>query len=84
MPVIKTAISIDKNLFHRVKEMANKYHFSKSQIFSQAVEYLIRKDESIDLIKKINKSLVDINLDEENKTVSSFKKLYKKTVKEKW
>ena len=84
MSAVKTAISIDENLYHRVEEMAKKYNISKSRIFSQAVEYLVKKDENIELIKKINKGLIAIDPDEENKSLSSYKKLYKRTVKEKW
>ena len=31
------------------------FHISKSQIFSQAVQYFIKKDENIELLKKLRK-----------------------------
>jgi len=84
MPAIKTAISIDKNIFHHVEEMSQKYKLPKSQIFSQAVEYLYNKNESIELISKINNSLKDINLSEEKIKIRKTYKLFKNTINDKW
>ena len=83
MPAIKTAISIDKALFKKVETMAVKYHISKSQVFSQAVEYVIKKDEGIELINRINSSIsadqgADVNFPKQAK------KLYSKTLSDKW
>ena len=85
MSAIKTAISIDEHLFHRVEEMSEKYHISKSQIFSQAIQYMIRKDEGIELVNKINKSLKNISQDDINYHVTNnYKKIYNKNIEEKW
>ncbi|HBE00956.1 MAG: hypothetical protein A2096_17315 [Spirochaetes bacterium GWF1_41_5] len=84
MPAIKTAISIDEDIYHHVEEMSQKYQLPKSQIFSQAIEYLYNKDESIELINKINRSLKDINLPEDGMPIKQSLKLFKKIIKDKW
>ena len=54
MPAIKTAISIDEDLYKKVKDLSSRLNMSKSQIFSQAVEYFIDKKNNLELLKKIN------------------------------
>ena len=54
MPTMKTAISIDKSLYRRVEALAKKLSLSRSQVFSQAVEYMIDRDENIELVRRIN------------------------------
>ena len=56
MPAIKTAISIDEDLYNKVKDLSSSLNISKSQIFSQAVEYFINKKNNLELLKKINES----------------------------
>ena len=56
MASIKTAISIDEDLYKEVKNLSSKLKISKSQIFSQAVQYLIDKKTNLELLKKINES----------------------------
>ena len=56
MASIKTAISIDEDLYKEVKNLSSKLNISKSQIFSQAVQYLIDKKTNLELLKKINES----------------------------
>ncbi len=56
MPVIKTAISIDEDLYNKVKDLSSRLNIPKSQIFSQAVQYFIDKKNNLDLLKKINET----------------------------
>ena len=84
MPTVKTAISIDRKLYKKVQAMAVKYRLSKSKIFSQAVEYVVHKDEGIDLINKINMSLDSVSLSEASHLVTMSKKKYTRNVVEKW
>lgn len=83
MPTIKTAISIEETLFHKVEALSKKYHISKSQFFAQAVDFLIRKDEGIELIKQINNSLNKVN-QIDSREIANYKKLYKKSLPEQW
>jgi metal-responsive CopG/Arc/MetJ family transcriptional regulator len=56
MSTIKTAISIDEDLFNEVKDLSTRLNIPKSQIFSQAVQYFIDKKNNLELLKKINET----------------------------
>lgn len=64
MGTVKTAISIDSKTFKQVDQLARKLHISRSRFFSQAVKYMVKKDENLELLKKINESyeLIDDSL----------------------
>ena len=66
MATVKTAISIDKKLFKKVEQLAKDLRLSRSQVFAQAVEYMIEHDGNLDLIRRINKAWAD-GLDEDEK-----------------
>ena len=43
MPGVKTAISLEKNLFNQVNKLANDLHVSRSKLFTLAVKYYLKK-----------------------------------------
>ena len=82
MPVIKTAISIDEGLFRKAERLSTKLHVSRSQLFAQALEYLIDRSETLDIIQKLN--AVYGQDDTETKAVSKSGKKKMKGIVEKW
>ncbi len=80
MPTVKTAISIDEALDKKIKKMSKKLNISKSQIFSQAVQFFIERDENLELLEKINRAHSDVL---ENPDFQKEKTLYSRTI-EKW
>lgn len=54
MAYMKTAISIDERLFRRAERLSAKLQVSRSQLFAQALEYLLDKSESLEIIRKLN------------------------------
>ncbi len=56
---VKTAISIDENLFKAAEERAGKMGVSRSELFSRAVEKLVRDEESREIIERLNESYAD-------------------------
>lgn len=54
MESIKTAISIDKNLFAQANALARKLKVSRSRLFVLALEDFIQEQENRDLLEKIN------------------------------
>ena len=82
MPVIKTAISIDEGLFRKAEKLSIKLHVSRSQLFAQALEYLIDRSETLDIIQKLN--AVYGQDDTETKAVSKGGKKKMKCIVEKW
>ena len=73
MATIKTAISIDKDLFDEVEALSHRIHLSRSQIFSQAVQGLIERKDNLTLLQKLNEAYgSDANC--EDKTIYSIAK----------
>jgi metal-responsive CopG/Arc/MetJ family transcriptional regulator len=84
MAFTKTAISIDEELFNKAEKLSNKLHVSRSQLFSQAVEYLIDKNESLDIIKRLNEVYSYKDVPDEQKNIASNSKKRMKGIVDKW
>lgn len=54
MSTIKTAISIDKELFKRIEEQRRQLGVSRSQFFAQAIEEYFHRRETQSIIKALN------------------------------
>ena len=54
MSYMKTAISIDEDLFRKAEKLSSKLQVSRSQLFAQALEYLLERSESLEIIQKLN------------------------------
>lgn len=56
MTIVKTAISIQKNLFQKADEIAKELKISRSRLFVLAVEEFIRRYQNKLLLEEINRS----------------------------
>ena len=56
---VKTAISMQKELFQKVNKLASELHISRSRLFVMAVQDFIKKKESQDLLSQINNAFSD-------------------------
>jgi len=56
---VKTAISIQKELFKEVNKLAEELHVSRSKLFVLAVRDFIKKHENKKIISQINKAFDD-------------------------
>jgi metal-responsive CopG/Arc/MetJ family transcriptional regulator len=54
MSFMKTAISIDEDLFRKAEKLSSKLQVSRSQLFAQALEYLIERSETLEVIQRLN------------------------------
>ena len=59
MPIVKTAISIQKSLFQRAEEIAKEMKISRSRLFVMAVEDFIHRHQNRLLLKEINQAYSD-------------------------
>jgi predicted DNA-binding protein len=80
---IKTAISLNNELYKKIEELSKKLKIPKSRIFSQAVEYFIEKNENLELLKKINESYADEVREINPEYSAAAKKSYSKIL-DKW
>ena len=69
MPGVKTAISLEKNLFDQVNRLAKDLHVSRSKLFTLAVKDYLKKQESKKLLAQLNTAYSD-SPSEEEKTIS--------------
>jgi len=59
MTIVKTAISIQKNLFQKADEIAKELKISRSRLFVLAVEEFIRRYQNKLLLEEINLAYSD-------------------------
>ncbi len=62
---VKTAISIQSELFEQIKGLAKKLNVSRSKVFAMAAREFIRKDENKTLLSQINEAFDDHPLKDE-------------------
>jgi metal-responsive CopG/Arc/MetJ family transcriptional regulator len=71
MPAIKTAISIEKDLFEQAEELAKEMKVSRSKFVSMALKEFVRRHEEEELTRKINEVYADFP-DEQEKDALRF------------
>ena len=82
---IKTAISMQEELFKEVNKLAGELHVSRSRLFVMAVQDFIEKKKSHNLLSQINNAFNDHQDFEEIKIQSKMrKKQAQKLEKESW
>lgn len=85
MSGVKTAISLDEELFEKVNKLAHELHISRSRLFSIAVEYYLKKQENQTLLAQLNDAYSDHPDEEEIKISASMKFKHRKNIgQEKW
>ena len=82
MPGVKTAISLDEELFNKVDKLAHKLHVSRSRVFSVAVQDYLKKQENKALLAQLNEAYSDQPSDEEKKVSKTAKAKHRKIVEQ--
>jgi metal-responsive CopG/Arc/MetJ family transcriptional regulator len=83
MPTVKTAISLEQDLFSRAEEFASSQKLSRSRVVSLALEEYLRRQENLALLEKINASYDDTPDPEEEKHLRAAQRSFLK-VADKW
>lgn len=82
---VKTAISMQEELFKEVNNLAEKLHISRSKLFVIAVQEFIKKNETHQLLSQINNAFSDHQDSEELKLHSKMRKKHAKNLeRESW
>lgn len=81
MTIVKTAISIQKNLFQQVDEIAKELKISRSRVFVLAAEDFIRRYENKLLLEQINLAYTDGLDKEEEETLRRGQRKFIKAIK---
>ena len=64
MATVKTAISIERDLFDAVEHFARQLHLSRSQVFSQAIQILVEKKRNLELLSRLNRAYAEPQTEE--------------------
>ncbi|MBU0462744.1 MAG: ribbon-helix-helix domain-containing protein [Proteobacteria bacterium] len=82
---VKTAISIQEELFKEVNRLARELNVSRSKLFVMAVQDYIKKHESQNLLFQINKAFSDLSDSDELKVHSKMRQKQAKNLEsESW
>ena len=85
MSTIKTAISLQESLFHKVEQVTAELNITRSRFFAMAVEKFIRDYENKKTLELLNEIYADGLDNEDEHLVASMRKYAHKVVeKEEW
>jgi len=79
---VKTAISLDEELFNKVNKLASDMHVSRSRLFTIAVKEYLKKQENQSLLAQLNEAYSDYPDDEEKKVSQSMNAEHSKIIKQ--
>jgi metal-responsive CopG/Arc/MetJ family transcriptional regulator len=82
MSGVKTAISLDEELFDKVNKLAQELRVSRSRLFTLAVKEYLKKQENRALLAKLNEAFSDQSDDEVRKISSAMKAKHSKLLRQ--
>lgn len=84
MPLVKTAISLNEDLFKKANKLSAEMEISRSRLFQFAIENYIRQYENKQILANLNEVYSGELTAEEKKLQKSMKDYHKKMIKDKW
>jgi metal-responsive CopG/Arc/MetJ family transcriptional regulator len=84
MEYIKTAISVQKSLFEKADSLARQMKVPRSRLFVMALEEYIQRQQSQELLEKINAAYADEPDPAELVLREKSLKAYRETLEDKW
>jgi metal-responsive CopG/Arc/MetJ family transcriptional regulator len=84
MTIVKTAVSIESELFKKAEDTAEKLNISRSRLFQLALENYIRQYENLSILDKLN-SVYSEKISEHEQDFQKLMKTYhEKHLEDKW
>jgi metal-responsive CopG/Arc/MetJ family transcriptional regulator len=84
MSLIKTAISLDEDLFRKANDLSRNMDISRSKLFQYALINYIAQYENRKLLDAINEVYSTEAAEEDKKLRKAMKDYHKKIIKDKW
>lgn len=81
---IKTAISMNKDLFEQVNKLADKLKVSRSHLFAMAVEEFIERHENRLLLQQINQAYESLSLADDEQISRGIKRYHRNLREGEW
>lgn len=82
MPNVKTAISLEQNLFARAEEFAHSRKLSRSRVVALALEDYLRRQENSALLERINAAYEETPDPKEEKSLKASQQAFRKVLDE--
>ena len=84
MSLVKTAISLNEDLFKKANKLSAEMEISRSRLFQFAIESYIRQYDNKQILDRLNKIYSREPTIEEKKLQKSMKDYHKRMIKDKW
>ncbi len=81
MAHVKTAISLDEELFREAEEWAGKLGISRSQLFARAVAEYVRERENEELLRRLNEAHAEEPDEEDRESLEHAQALFREVLK---
>ena len=75
---MKTAISIEDDLFDEVERYAKEHHFKRSEVFAAALRVFFDQVKAREMLGALNEAYADKDSDEDSMRLKSAKKYHAK------
>ena len=82
MSQVKTAISIDQDIFKAIDFLAKKAHISRSRLFEMAVREWVKKEKEKDITAQINRAVGNDPLSHEETQQSEWMRRHQRKLAE--
>jgi len=84
MSLVKTAISLDEDLFKKANKLSVEMDVSRSKLFQFAIESYIRQYDNKQILNKLNKIYSGESILEEKELQKSIKDYHRRIIRDKW
>lgn len=84
MAIVKTAISLDQELFTQVDELASSLKISRSRVFAMAAQDFVRRRRSAQITQQINTAYSDEAREEDLETVRQMRSAHRCLADAEW
>ena len=84
MPNIKTAISLEQNLFQQVDELASSLKVSRSRVFALAAEEYLKRRHSEQITQQINETYTDEAAEEDQEILRQMRGTHRRLAEAEW
>jgi len=84
MPAIKTAISIERDLFQEMDRLSRKLRIPRSRLFARAVQEFLQRQQSDRLLEQINRAYRKPESAEEKAVRSAAAHSFQRLIKDSW
>ena len=84
MAIVKTAISLDQELFAQVDELASSLKVSRSRVFALAAEDFVRRRRQAQITQQLNEAYTDEAREEDLETVRQMRPTHRRLAEAEW